>query len=143
MRQSEKDFGIITYPRKSSRHSAKRLNDLDYANDIALLETSLERAQEQLKTTSENAKKVGLEINVEKTKIMIMNTYDVISMVYGVHFGMGHISMGFILETEKHLVFKVYHIAVKSSRFSGSVHLNFTVRERNVDPVRQNKKVAR
>ena len=47
---------------------------MDYADDIALLETSLERAHEQLKATSENAKKVGLEINVE---IMIMNTFDV------------------------------------------------------------------
>ena len=77
MRQSEKEFGIVTHPRQSSRHPAKRLNDLDYADDIALLETNLERAHEQLKTTSENAKKVGLEINVEKTKIMIMNTFDV------------------------------------------------------------------
>ena len=42
-----------------------------------LLETSLERASDELKTTSENAKKVGLEINVDKTKIMIMNTFDV------------------------------------------------------------------
>ena len=77
MRQSEKDFDIITHPRKSSRHPVKRLNDLDYAYDIALLETSLERKHEQLKTTSENAKKVSLEINVEKTKIMIISTYDV------------------------------------------------------------------
>ena len=78
MRQSEKDFGTNTHPRKSSRHTVTRLNDLDYADDIALLETSLERAHElKLKTTSENAKRVGLEINVEKTKIMIMNTYDV------------------------------------------------------------------
>ena len=74
---NQKDFGIFTHPRQSSRHPAKRLIDLDYADDIALLETSLERAHEQLKTTSLNAKKVGLEINVEKTKIMIMNTFDV------------------------------------------------------------------
>ena len=42
-----------------------------------LLETSLERASDELKTTSENAKKVRLEINVDQTKIIIMNTFDV------------------------------------------------------------------
>ena len=35
MRQSEKDFGIITHLKQSSRHLEKRLNDLDYADDIA------------------------------------------------------------------------------------------------------------
>ena len=34
---SELDSGIITHPRRSRRHPAKLLNDLDFADDIALL----------------------------------------------------------------------------------------------------------
>ena len=152
MRQSEKDFGIITHPRKSSRHPVKRLNDLDYADDIALLETSLERANEQLKTTSDNTKKDGLKINVEKTKIMIMNTYDVQNALRLNEDCSDYVEQvrdfkylrSMMASSETDLKNrKVYPIEVKSSHFSGSVHLNFTVRERNVDPVRENEKVAR
>ena len=32
------DSGVVTHPRQSRRHPAKILNDLDFANDIALLE---------------------------------------------------------------------------------------------------------
>ncbi|CAF0980581.1 unnamed protein product [Brachionus calyciflorus] len=73
MRKSERDFGFITHPRKSQRHQQRLLNDLDYAVDIALLERSLEEAQKQLNETCRNAKEVGLEINVTKTKVMVIN----------------------------------------------------------------------
>jgi hypothetical protein len=42
------DAGIITYPRRSRMYLARMLNDLDFADDIALLESSLPRAQAQL-----------------------------------------------------------------------------------------------
>ena len=42
---SELDSGVLTHPRRSSRHLAKLLNDLDFADDIALLESSIPRAQ--------------------------------------------------------------------------------------------------
>ena len=73
MKNSGKDYGFITHPRRSSRLLLQRLNDLDYADDIALFESSQERAQEQLTECSKAALNVGLEINIGKTKEMIIN----------------------------------------------------------------------
>ena len=73
MSLSEKDFGFITHPRQSSRNPEIKINDLDYADDIALLENNIKRAQDQLDQMSKTAKEVGLEINVNKTKIMRLN----------------------------------------------------------------------
>ena len=56
------DTGIITHPRKSSRHPAIVLNDLDFADDIALLESTTSRAQTQLKRTAASARDLGLTI---------------------------------------------------------------------------------
>ena len=42
------DSGVVTNPRQSRRHPAKILKDLDFADDIALLETSIPYAQAQL-----------------------------------------------------------------------------------------------
>ena len=39
------DYGVLTHPRCSRRHPAKSLNDLDFADDITLLESSISRAQ--------------------------------------------------------------------------------------------------
>jgi len=76
MRKSEDSFGFITHLQEGTRTRIKkpeqRLNDLDYADDIALLESTLERSQNQLERTNEEANKVGLEINVDKTKLMII-----------------------------------------------------------------------
>jgi len=41
---SESDAGVETHPRQSRRYPAKFLNDLDFADDIALLESSMLRA---------------------------------------------------------------------------------------------------
>ena len=41
----EIDSGIVTHQRKSRRHPTKVLNGLDFADDIALLESTLPRAQ--------------------------------------------------------------------------------------------------
>ena len=42
---SQLDSGVVTHPRRSRRHPAKSLNDLDFADNIALLESSISRAQ--------------------------------------------------------------------------------------------------
>ena len=42
------DFGVVTHPRQSRRHPAKILNDLDFADNIALLESCIPSAQAQL-----------------------------------------------------------------------------------------------
>ena len=42
---SDIDSGVVTHPRRSRRYPAKVLNDLDFADDIALLESTLPLAQ--------------------------------------------------------------------------------------------------
>ena len=56
MKKSEKDFGFTTHLRKSQRHQQRKLHDLDYADDIALLETNLYESQKQLDETCKTAK---------------------------------------------------------------------------------------
>jgi hypothetical protein len=74
MRKSDKEeFGFITHLRRSNRHPAIRLNDLDFADDIALLSSSCTLAEQQVKCTSDNANEVGLEIHIDKTRVMILN----------------------------------------------------------------------
>ena len=57
------DSGVVTCPRQSRRYPAKVLNDLDFADDIALLESSMPRAQSQLTRTADAAADLGLIIN--------------------------------------------------------------------------------
>ena len=66
--------GFITKPKRSTRESTRETSssifDLDFADDIALLEGSLERAQQQLFITAKNAREVGLEVNIQKTEAL-------------------------------------------------------------------------
>ena len=64
------DSGVVTHPRRSRRHPAKLLNDLDFADDIALLESSISRAQAQLTKTAEAVADLGLVISAPKTEYM-------------------------------------------------------------------------
>ncbi|CAF1276691.1 unnamed protein product [Adineta ricciae] len=64
------EYGFITNKRQSSRQPAATIHDLDFADDIALLENSLERAQSQLIQTTKRASEVGLQINIKKTKVL-------------------------------------------------------------------------
>ena len=48
----------------------KQLADLDFADDIALMESNKTKLQDLLDTIRENAGRHGLKINTEKTKIM-------------------------------------------------------------------------
>ena len=52
LRSSDGGCGVLTCPRKSGRYSAKVLNDLDFADEIALIESSISRAQSQLTRTA-------------------------------------------------------------------------------------------
>ncbi|CAH3185753.1 unnamed protein product [Porites lobata] len=54
-------------------HQAKFVNDIDYAGEICLLESSIERAQVQLSLTAEPAASFGLLINTSKTEYMYLN----------------------------------------------------------------------
>ena len=70
---SDNDSGIVTHPRRSRRFPAKVLNDLDFADDIALLESTMSQAQAQLTRTADAAKDLGLIISVPKTEYMTAN----------------------------------------------------------------------
>ena len=69
----DNDSGVLTHPRRSRRYPAKVLNDLDFADDIALLESTIPRAQEQLSRTAAAAEGIGLTISVPKTEYMTIN----------------------------------------------------------------------
>ncbi|KAI8493041.1 hypothetical protein Bbelb_290450 [Branchiostoma belcheri] len=70
---ADSDSGIVTHPRASSRYPAKRINDLDFADDLALLESAQESTQAQLSKTASAAAEVGLVVSVLKTKYMCYN----------------------------------------------------------------------
>ena len=59
--------------RRSRRHAAEKLADLDYADDIALLEDCIEAAQDILKRVEKACQDVGLHLNAPKTKYMHLN----------------------------------------------------------------------
>ena len=76
MSRSEQNFGFVYQPRTgtSSRGMPeKRINDQDYADDEALLENTIARANEQLTVHCLEARGVGLEINADKTEYMVIN----------------------------------------------------------------------
>ena len=52
----------------------KKLNDLDYADDICLLTHKYADMQQKIRKLSELAGEVGLKINISKTKTMRLNT---------------------------------------------------------------------
>ena len=58
---------------RSSRHPAVVLPDLDYADDIALLENSIKSAQDLLIRVEKACQDVGLFLNAPKTKYIHLN----------------------------------------------------------------------
>ena len=63
----EQDLGLTPTPRRSRRHPAVVLTDLDYADDISLLSNHMEQAQELLSRVESECAKVGLRLNAKKT----------------------------------------------------------------------------
>ena len=72
---STPDSGVVTHQRQPRRYPAKHLNDLDFADDIALLESSIPRAQSQLTRTANAAADHGLIISAPKTEYMTVNCH--------------------------------------------------------------------
>lgn len=58
-------------------HLNKRLHDLDYADDICLMSHSIGGIQEKINRLNYNSEKVGLKINLRKTKIMRVATTNI------------------------------------------------------------------
>jgi len=57
-------------PRKSSRHPAIHVTDLDFADDLAIVTEEVQHAQELLRALEDAAAEVGLIINCKKTKVL-------------------------------------------------------------------------
>ena len=50
-----------------------KLDDLDFADDIALISSTREQIQQKVRSLSTNSKGIGLKINAEKTKLLRLN----------------------------------------------------------------------
>jgi len=72
MRKATKDD---THGIKWSTHS--KLSDLDFADDIALIDTSIPSMQELTDNVISVGNQIGLRINVDKTEYMLVNIDDV------------------------------------------------------------------
>ena len=70
----EEEYRFITDERQSKQQPAATIHDLEFADDITLLESTIERAQLQLTKTAEWANKVGLQINAKKTQALTNQT---------------------------------------------------------------------
>ena len=67
------EFGFTLVKSRSRRHPAVVITDADYADDIALLSDSIEKAELLLHRVEEAAKQIGLHINEDKTEFMAFN----------------------------------------------------------------------
>lgn len=65
--------GLTLKRRRSRRFPAEVLADLDYADDIALLEDTIATAQDLLNRVEKSCQGIGLFLNVTKTKYMHLN----------------------------------------------------------------------
>ena len=82
--RADLDSGVVTHPRRSRRYPANVLNDLDFSDDIFLLESSISQTQVQLTSTAEAKKDLVLLISDSKTEYMTANCHPKPSLqVYG------------------------------------------------------------
>ena len=77
------EVGIEYQQRKSSRHPARHIADLDFADDIAFIESSIDRASTLLKNLDEHAQATGLIVNCEKTEHLRLNINDTAELMLG------------------------------------------------------------
>lgn len=82
-KMSDSECGIVIEPRRSQRHPEIRIRDLAYADDIALLNKSIQLAENLLHSVEQSALQVGLHLNASKTEILtngIKDPYDIKSL---------------------------------------------------------------
>lgn len=73
MRNCESTHGFTYKPGSTTRHPPHLINDLDFADDIVLLENLISIANDQIQKLNDEALKIGLEINIDKTEVMLFN----------------------------------------------------------------------
>ena len=71
----EEELGFTLVPRQSRRVPVM-VTDLDFADDIALISDTAEKARELLLTVERECNKIGLQLNAKKTKVMAYNIND-------------------------------------------------------------------
>ena len=77
LHQSMKDEnGLTLAPRRSRRIPGVTITDLDFADDLALLSDSIEKAQALLHDLEAAAADIGLHVNDIKTEFMLVNIDD-------------------------------------------------------------------
>ncbi|XP_072170850.1 uncharacterized protein [Diadema setosum] len=69
----EEELGFTLVPRQSRRVPPVMVTDLDFADDIALISDTTEKARELLFAVEKECKKIGLRLNAKKTKVMAFN----------------------------------------------------------------------
>ena len=67
---SHNSLGLLLKPRSSSRHPARYLTDLDFADDLAIISESIKNAETLLQSLEGAAAAVGLICNESKTEFI-------------------------------------------------------------------------
>lgn len=67
------EIGCKLDQKRSRRHNPEIVNDLEVADDIALVTDQMEEAQNFLHYVQHNAAKIGLHQNADKTELMSFN----------------------------------------------------------------------
>ena len=70
----DKSDGLTLSRRRSRRHPSVHLADLDFADDIVLIDESIREAERVLHKVELATQSIGLFLNVQKTKYMHMNS---------------------------------------------------------------------
>jgi len=65
--------GVTIRKRRSRRYPAEFLADLDFADDIALLNDSINEAEDLLHRLESSSQYIGLSLNAKKTKYIHIN----------------------------------------------------------------------
>ena len=68
------NLGFTLSQRRSSRHPAIHITDIDYADDIAVTADTIKDAEKMLHQIEEAAEDIGLKINSDKTEYMSLNS---------------------------------------------------------------------
>ena len=72
----EEELGFTLVPRRSRRVRPVMVTDLDFADDIALISDTAEKARELLLAVERECRKIGLRLNAKKIKVIAYNIND-------------------------------------------------------------------
>ena len=71
-----RNLGLHWWPRRSRRVPPVMVTDLDFADDIALISDTAEKARELLLAVERECRQIGLRLNAKKTKVIAYNIND-------------------------------------------------------------------